>query len=100
MTGQGSNMEKEFAVLSIDAWRQPDGWTWNNWHRIGKVDGATVDSWGYPVKARRVLAWARREGYLTSRSIGRCAIDDDGYNVIIVDRSTGEPLLAVEIGSA
>lgn len=85
-------------VLSIDAWRDGDGWTWNAWCGAGSVDAATVDSWGWPYSARKVLAWARREGYLSDASKGRCAIEDDGHNIVILDRATREPLYAIEVG--
>lgn len=94
--------DKAIRILSIDAWRNgPRGydWTWNDWYVVGKVDADTVASWGYPVKARRVLAWARREGYLSDRSIGRCVVQDDEYNIIIAARGTGEPLFAIEYGA-
>lgn len=94
--------DKTVHVLSIDAWRNGPAagdWTWNNWHKVGTVDVGTIDAWGWPVRARRVLAWARREGYLGSRSIGRCVVQDDGYNVVIAARGTGEPLFAIEYGA-
>lgn len=29
----------------------------------------------------------------------RAAVEDDGYNVVVTDRGTGKPLLAVEYGA-
>jgi len=31
-------------VLSIDAWRDGDGWTWNNWHHVGRMTITTISS--------------------------------------------------------
>ena len=90
---------KTVRVLSIDPLCDETGWTWNDWHEVGKVDTATIDSWGWPVKARRVLVWAWWEGYLSDRSIGRCVVQDDGYNVVIAAKGTGEPLFAIEYGT-
>ena len=86
---------QEFRILSIDAWRgMENGWDWNNWHLVGTAPTDTVN-----LTARRLFAWMRREGYLSQTSAGRVAMEDDGYNVVIVDRSDRRPLLAIEYGS-
>lgn len=82
-------------VLSIDAWRECDGgWTWNNWHKIGEVDAALCDA-----TPRQLFRALRDAGYLSSDSAGRVAREDDGHNVVINDRATGEPLIALEYGA-
>ncbi len=78
-------------VLSIDAWREPEGWTWNNWFTVGELKEL-------PKENRDILRLLRVEGYLSNASKGKVAIDDDGYNVVIVLRGTGEPLIAVCYG--
>jgi len=83
-------------ILSIDAWRDGDGWTWNNWHDCGSMDKATFEA--LEGNARKMLAWFRSEGYLRADSAGKCAIDDDGHNVVILNRATGEPVFAIEYG--
>lgn len=86
-------------ILSIDAWREPEGgWRWNAWYYAGTmrrdVFEAVVDS------PRKLFRWFRDEGLLSDASKGRVACeDDDGYNVVIVNRATGEPLFAVEYGN-
>jgi hypothetical protein len=41
----------------------------------------------------------REQGYLSAKSAGRVAIDDDQYNVVIVAKGTREPLFAIEYGA-
>jgi hypothetical protein len=83
-------------VLSIDAWRDGDGWQWNNWFNAGEFPNASADMLDKP---RALLRWFREAGYLSEGSRGRVAIDDDGYNVVILDRGTREPLYALEYGA-
>lgn len=83
-----------FHVLSIDAWRGIEGgWDWNSWDIVG---AAPVETMHYT--PRRLLAWMRSEGYLAARSKGRVAVQDDGYNLTIIDRRNGCPLYAIEYG--
>jgi hypothetical protein len=81
-------------VLSIDAWRDcGNGWTWNNWHKVGRIDVSVCD-----LPARALLKVMRDEGYLSAYSAGRVAVEDDGYNVVIVRRSDNMPLFAIAYG--
>lgn len=82
-------------ILSIEAWRTPDGWQWNNWFNVGTIDTADI-----PEKPRAILRYMREAGYLTPASAGEVAIEDDGYNVVIVAKGTREPLLAIAYGEA
>lgn len=81
------------SLLSIDAWRDGSSWTWNNWHKVARVPVALADN-----TPRALLHWLRSFGYLTSGSAGRVAIEDDGYNIVIVARGTREPLFAIAYG--
>ena len=83
-------------VLSIEAWRNPWGWDWNSWRRIGEIDRATLDTL---TTNRKVLRWMRDEGYLTPWSKGRVTVEDDQYNLVILDKNTREPLFAIEYGA-
>lgn len=95
--GTGDTLTAEpvsIRLLSIDSWRDECGWTWNNWHSLARVPATWAD---LPV---RKLLWTLREhGYLAASSAGRVAIEDDGYNVVIKARGTGEPLYALEYGA-
>ena len=80
-------------LLSIDAWRDPDGgWTWNQWFNV-------QDPVNLPdnVTTRQLLKLCRDElGILSDWSKGRVLVDDDGTNLVICDRGTREPLFAFE----
>lgn len=78
-------------ILSIDAWRYDGGWTWNNWFHVGDIDAI-------PASSRKLMAYMRDEGYLSRGSVGKVSADDDGYNVVVCERSTGRPLFAIEYG--
>jgi hypothetical protein len=79
-------------VLSIEAWRTHEGgWTWNSWHKVGEVESV-------PDTNRGVIKLLRDEGYLSEKSKGRVTVEDDGYNKVVVDRNTREPLFAIEYG--
>lgn len=84
------NAEKECSLLSIDAWREAGGWTWNNWHKVGTVPVSVCD-----LAPRAML---RRLREVIDIPAGTVAVEDDGYNVVIVARGTGEPLCAVAYG--
>ena len=81
-------------ILSIDAWRYDDNWTWNNWFNIGdcNVPLAELDT------NRKILKFMRDEGYLSEMSKGKVTVDDDQFNLVIINRRTLEPLFAIEYG--
>lgn len=85
--------EKTVTILSIDAWRYDGGWNWNMWHDVGKCDVSVCD-----LTPRKLLKYMRDNGYLSALSAGKVAIDDDQYNVVIVNKSTREPLYAIAYG--
>ena len=89
-------MQETYRILSIDAWRDVEGgWTWSTWYDVGSIDRDALDALTTP---RRILAWLRREGYVTKASAGKVAVYDDGYNIVVVARGTGELLFAIEYG--
>jgi hypothetical protein len=87
---------KTINVLSIDAWADgEDGWTWNNWHKVGTCALATCD-----LAPAEIIAFMIAEGYLKPGAADRCRVDDDQYNMVILDAETSEPLFALEYGPA
>ena len=70
-------------ILSIDAWHDGEGWTWNAWHKVGTYEGSGSD-----------LSMKRALGKLWS---GPRSYDDDGYNMVLCGRD-GAPALAVAYG--
>lgn len=87
---------KTCPVLSIEGWNGPDGWNWNQWWEVKKCDVFTLDKCSR--SPRFLFRWLREEGLLSERSKGKVAVDDDGYNLVVVDRSTREPLFALAYG--
>ncbi len=87
---------KSINVLSIDAWADgDDGWTWNNWHKVGTCPLATCD-----LPGDEIVAFMIAEGYLHDGAAARVEVDDDQCNMVIVDKATREPLFALEYGPA
>ena len=84
-------------LLSIDAWAdcEPKSWYWNCWYTL--EEGILLHE--SVLTARHILKSLRDWGYLTEDSKGKLTIEDDGYNVVIMDRKTFEPLLALDYGS-
>lgn len=81
------------SLLSIDAWRDTEsGWTWNSWYARGMVPVEWCD-----LSVRKLLRKLREEIGLNLPA-GSCAVDDDGYNLVIVLRGTREPIYAIAYG--
>lgn len=101
---------KTFKVLQIDAWAEnttcdscgqvlceegpcPDcqcedstiSWTWNNWFHIEDFSG-DLDTESHAFLLSKVLEPKEYR------------IDDDGYNLVLVDSRNGRPVLAIEYG--
>jgi hypothetical protein len=84
---------KTFPVLSIDAWAEPDGgWTWNQWFNVGSID---ID---LDAEDRQIIQAMVNAGYLTSAALESAEVEDDDYNIVILDRETREPVFAIEYG--
>lgn len=82
-------------VLAIEAWRYPDGWAWNSWHKRGTVPVSWRD-----LSPRALLRKLRARGGLALPAPGHAAIVDDGYNIVVVKRATREPVAAIAYGEA
>lgn len=82
-----------YKVLSIDAWGNPDdGYEWNQWFDVGTVDlNITADK-------QDILQAMFDQGFITQTEGGD--VEDDQYNLVIVDAVTREPLFAIEYGSS
>lgn len=84
----------KFTLLSIDAWREMEGWTWNNWFTLEKGIFIPLDR----LTPRHIFKFLRKCEYLTDESKGKLSLDDDGHNIVIQLKSTGQPLLALCYG--
>ena len=80
---------KTYKVLSIDAWgNEDDGYEWNQWFNAGTIDLVSIDD------DDLVLNEMHHQGFI--RGTEGYDIEDDQYNLVIVDKATREPLFAVE----
>jgi hypothetical protein len=81
-----------YKVLSIDAWgNEDDGYEWNQWFDAGTIDLADLND-------NDAIIWAMYKNDFIN-SVNGADIEDDGYNVVIVDEKTREPLFAIDYGS-
>jgi hypothetical protein len=82
-----------FPVLSIDAWGNPeDGYEWNSWHRVGLIE-VDLDKPEQNLIQRMV-----EEGFIKPEAFDWVEVEDDGYNVVFMDKKTREPVYAIEYG--
>jgi hypothetical protein len=99
-------MDKDINILSIDAWRTPEGWDWNSWRKVGTISREKFDGFSFSngkiiskrTETRNILKFMRESDYLATSSAGNVAVEDDQYNMVIVARGTREPLFAIEYG--
>ena len=83
----------KFPVLSIEAWAEGESsWFWNAWYRVGFVEIADLAK--FPTESALDLLFA--EGYITQTEGGE--VEDDGFNLVILDKSTREPIFAIQYG--
>ena len=93
MTTETKSNLKTLTVLSIDAWGNPeDGSTWNQWFNVGTID-LDLDA-----ENREIIRAMVDAGYLTAAALESAAVEDDGYNIVIIDKETREPVFAIEYG--
>lgn len=84
-------MKTQYRILSIDAWSDGEGWSWNNWLTVGHLEVCPD-----PDQAIQTLI---DEGVLDARALALAVAEDDGYNIVIIDRADGMPLYAIEYGA-
>ena len=83
-------------ILSVDAQAEGEGnWTWNQWYKVVEIDKAEFESLKTEKEYR---LWFKRNGYTTTASKRKVAIDDDQYNIVLCDASDMRPLYAIEYG--
>jgi hypothetical protein len=82
-----------FPVLSIDAWGNlEDGYEWNQWFNVGNID---ID---LDAENRQIIQAMVNAGYLTALALESAEVEDDGFNIVILDKETREPVFAIEYG--
>jgi hypothetical protein len=79
-------------LVSIDAWRDMDGWTWNQSYTLQNGVELADD-----ITPRKLFAWLRENGYLSDYSKGRVRLQDDWPILEIQHKDTFEPIFAFEM---
>ena len=93
MTNETKTNVQTFPVLSIDAWgNETDGYEWNQWFNVGSID---ID---LDAEDRQIIQAMVNAGYLTRQGLDVCDVEDDGFNIVIIDKETREPVFAIEYG--
>jgi hypothetical protein len=85
-------------ILSIDAWatggdEENPSWEWNNWHKVGTISKEEFEALDTDEK---VIEWFCKD-YITCADL--VAVEDDQYNLVIVEKANGRPIYAIEAGS-
>jgi hypothetical protein len=86
--------ELTYRILSIDAWNNGEGWDWNDWTHVGDITPDAKD-W----TPRKLLKYFRDNGFLKDGSVGKCTVEDDQYNIVVLEKANRRPLYAVEYGN-
>jgi len=83
-------------ILSIDVWNDGQGgWEWNSWHKVGILDKQEFER----IKNEEgYIQWFIINNYVVDKP-ENLYIGDDGYNIVICDLNTSEPLFAIEYGT-
>lgn len=83
-----------YRVVLIEAWNTPEGWVWN--------DSCTLAHHSMTEETlsnnRKLLAWMRKEGYLSEHSKGKTVVDRSGCEPDMIefcDKNNREPFLAL-----
>lgn len=89
-----------YNVLNIDAMKDGDSWTWNNWTKVGIIDSKKVEKLTENEDdSRPLLKWFFDNGYLTEMGLKSCCIFDDKYNVLVAKKKDLQPLYAIDYGA-
>lgn len=77
-------------LVSIDAWREEGGWTWNASYMLERDIVFGEDA----ITSRRVLSLLRKMGQLSEWSKGRVKVADEWPIIEVQIKSTGQPIVA------
>lgn len=93
-TNKTEKTEKTLRILSIDAQASIESWVWNDWRDVGQISADSIN-WS----TESIIKWFQDNNYLSEKATNRVIIDDDGYNLVLIDSHNSEPLLAIEYGN-
>lgn len=82
-------------ILSIDAWSNgDDGWDWNAWYKVGTLAKQEFER---IKKEEGFISFFIMNEYIIGKPY-LFDLNDDGYNIVILNKETHEPLFAIEYG--
>ena len=88
---------KNFKVLSIDAWgNKKDGYEWNNWFTIGCINETKLNL--FDKNKKEFLNELLKIGLINRSDLRITEFEDDQYNIILIDRKSKRPIIAIEYG--
>lgn len=83
-------------ILSIDAWgNEENGYEWNQWYTIGEISKEEFEKLD---SNQKVLYYMKNHDYICSSDEKDAMVEDDQYNMVIVDAQTKRPVFAIEYG--
>ena len=89
-------MTTEANILSIDACGDGEGgWYWNSWHKVGTIPALELASLQTD---QELIEWMIDNDFLTEEAIDLAFVDDDGYNLVFMDKFHDQPVFAIEYG--
>ena len=84
-------------ILSIDAWAEEDGWTWNNWFHVGDISKEDFEK----LKTdKQIAVWFHNNGFTTTSDMRTILIEDDQYNVVLCEKKSRRPIFCIEYGNS
>jgi hypothetical protein len=89
----------KYKILSIDAWRsgtkEEPSWDWNNWYIINTYHES---EYGELTEETALLCFADKLVISLDELKTKAYINDDQYNLVLMDKLDHRPLYAIEYG--
>lgn len=83
-------------VLNVSAYKDDGYWNWSYWTEVAEI---TKEQFLALKSDRQTIKFVRDKlGLLSEHSKGRVKCEDDGYNLIIADKSNNMPLFSICYG--
>jgi len=79
-------------ILSIDAWADGDGWSWNQWWIVGEITKEEFEA------ITDYAQWFVDNGYIEPHAESLVDTEDDQYNIVLFEKENGMPIYAIEYG--
>jgi hypothetical protein len=84
-------------ILSIEAWANEDGWSWNSWSVVGDISKRDFEKL---TTDKKVAVWMYDNDFTTTSDMRKILIEDDGHNVVLCEKKSRRPIYAIEYGNS